>query len=221
MVRVLKDAAVQGLRLTGANTLMHWRQRDAVLVLTYHGVVPERTEDAALSYDAATRSVDEFERQLRALRRRFNPVGLRDVRDWVERGRALPPHPVLLTLDDGYRNSLVYAAPLLERYGIPAVVFLSTGYIGGQRILWPVEMVLLVMRWPHAVIAHPAGGAESAVPSGSRLRYLLGKRIVETCKRLPAQRTEEYFQYLRDRSEVDPTLAEADGYAFMTWDDVR
>jgi peptidoglycan/xylan/chitin deacetylase (PgdA/CDA1 family)/GT2 family glycosyltransferase len=41
-----------------------------------------------------------------------------------------PPKTVLLTFDDGYRNVLENAAPVLERLGIPAVVFAVTGRTG-------------------------------------------------------------------------------------------
>jgi peptidoglycan/xylan/chitin deacetylase (PgdA/CDA1 family) len=43
---------------------------------------------------------------------------------------TLPPRSALLTFDDGYRSMLHAAAPRLERFGFPAVLFVPTAYIG-------------------------------------------------------------------------------------------
>jgi peptidoglycan/xylan/chitin deacetylase (PgdA/CDA1 family) len=45
-------------------------------------------------------------------------------------GVPLPPSSVLITFDDGYRDNLEHAAPILQRYGYRAVQFVPLGYIG-------------------------------------------------------------------------------------------
>jgi peptidoglycan/xylan/chitin deacetylase (PgdA/CDA1 family) len=51
-----------------------------------------------------------------------------------------------VTFDDGYADNLYNAKPLLERYGIPATVFLITGYIEDKRQLWWEELVRLLLQ---------------------------------------------------------------------------
>lgn len=41
-----------------------------------------------------------------------------------------------LTFDDGWRDNLTHAFPVLQEMGIPASIFLSTGYIGQPRGFW-------------------------------------------------------------------------------------
>ena len=41
-----------------------------------------------------------------------------------------------LTFDDGYADNLINAKPLLERYGIPATVFVASGYVGAKDPFW-------------------------------------------------------------------------------------
>jgi peptidoglycan/xylan/chitin deacetylase (PgdA/CDA1 family) len=41
--------------------------------------------------------------------------------------------PVALTFDDGYRDFLTDAVPVLERYGFKATMYLPTGFIGDRR----------------------------------------------------------------------------------------
>src|SRR5262249_35924765 len=44
----------------------------------------------------------------------------------------LPAKAVLITFDDGYRDNLDNAVPILERYGYPAVIFVPIGYLDGS-----------------------------------------------------------------------------------------
>jgi peptidoglycan/xylan/chitin deacetylase (PgdA/CDA1 family) len=53
---------------------------------------------------------------------------------YVER-RPLPPGAVLITFDDGYRDNLVNAAPVLQKHGYPAVQFVPLAYVGDQQPL--------------------------------------------------------------------------------------
>jgi peptidoglycan/xylan/chitin deacetylase (PgdA/CDA1 family) len=45
-------------------------------------------------------------------------------------GAALPQGAVLITFDDGYRDNLANAAPVLQRHGYPAVQFVPIAYVG-------------------------------------------------------------------------------------------
>jgi peptidoglycan/xylan/chitin deacetylase (PgdA/CDA1 family) len=56
---------------------------------------------------------------------------------------------VLVTFDDGYADNLYEAVPLLERYKIPAIVFLASGYIGQPHFWW--DMVETIFRYPTAI----------------------------------------------------------------------
>jgi peptidoglycan/xylan/chitin deacetylase (PgdA/CDA1 family) len=98
-------------------------------VLMYHKV-NDRPENP-LSVPVGT--FDEQMSQLRDLG--YTVVGLDDVLDHYRRGVALPTRPVLITFDDGYRDNLEHAAPVLGRHGYPGVVFVPIGYLDGTRPL--------------------------------------------------------------------------------------
>ena len=65
----------------------------------------------------------------------YRPVSLDDVLSFYLDGVLLPPRAVLITFDDGYLDNLANAAPILGRYGYPAVVFVPIGYIDDSRPL--------------------------------------------------------------------------------------
>jgi len=51
--------------------------------------------------------------------------------DLLDRDIAPPPATVVITFDDGYEDNLAVAAPLLLARGLPATVFVTTGFLPG------------------------------------------------------------------------------------------
>ncbi len=98
-------------------------------VLMYHKVND-------LSGNPVTVPVALFEEQLAQIRDLgYTVVSVDAVLDHFTHGAALPAKAVLITFDDGYRDNLVNAAPILQRYGYPAVVFVPIGYLDSVRPL--------------------------------------------------------------------------------------
>ncbi len=64
----------------------------------------------------------QLEADLRWLRENgYETVSVRRLLDWVDGRGALPEKPCMITFDDGYETTGVWAAPLLEKYGFCAV----------------------------------------------------------------------------------------------------
>ncbi len=74
----------------------------------------------------------------------YSPVPLGAVRDHYLHGAALPERAVLITFDDGYRDNLENALPVLRRHGYPAVLFVPIGFLDDGRPL-PHEESLLAL----------------------------------------------------------------------------
>jgi len=98
-------------------------------------------------------SPEHFEQQLAALCRVADVVPLSAL-DWRLRAGRNGRPAVALTFDDGYADNLHVALPLLERYGLPATVFLATGWIDRPDPFWwdrLSEVVLSIQRLPSEV----------------------------------------------------------------------
>ncbi|MDQ0084948.1 biofilm PGA synthesis lipoprotein PgaB [Variovorax boronicumulans] len=69
----------------------------------------------------------------------YHPVSLQQIVDARAGGKPLPPRPVLLTFDDGYRSAYTKVFPLLKRYNYPALMALVTSWLEvpqGQQVHW-------------------------------------------------------------------------------------
>jgi peptidoglycan/xylan/chitin deacetylase (PgdA/CDA1 family) len=74
----------------------------------------------------------------------YVPVPLDAVVEHYLRGAPLPPKAVLLTFDDGYRDNLENAVPILRRHGFPAVLFVPIGFLDDARPLPHEESLRLL-----------------------------------------------------------------------------
>ncbi len=103
--------------------------RRPALVLMYHGIdhVPaERDPHAMFVKPAAFRA--QVERLLEA---GFVPISELDYLAGL-RGAPLPRRAVLITFDDGYTGVGEHAAPFLASLGVPSVLYVPAGLLGGK-----------------------------------------------------------------------------------------
>jgi peptidoglycan/xylan/chitin deacetylase (PgdA/CDA1 family) len=82
-----------------------------------------------------------FKAQMEWLARHgFHAITVRQLYEALERRAPLPSHPILITFDDGYRDVLHNAAPVLHRLGMAAAAFIITDRVGGPDpsfLTWP------------------------------------------------------------------------------------
>ncbi|HUI63177.1 MAG TPA: polysaccharide deacetylase family protein, partial [Steroidobacteraceae bacterium] len=78
-----------------------------------------------------------FEEHVRYISRSFTPRRLRDVVHKLMAHQALDSRSVVVTVDDGYRDFLEHAYPILLRYRVPATIYVVTEFADGQIWLWP------------------------------------------------------------------------------------
>jgi peptidoglycan/xylan/chitin deacetylase (PgdA/CDA1 family) len=78
---------------------------------------------------------ERFESQLRVLREHVDFVPLASLRDQLRVGRRARP-VVAVTFDDGHLDNLENAKPVLDRYEVPATVFVTTGWTGRNEGFW-------------------------------------------------------------------------------------
>ena len=109
-------------------------------LLYWSGVASEEMRGARIVSLHATprRRAAELARQLEYLKRAFRVVGLDELVQRLEIGASVEGM-VALTFDDGLRNQVEVAYPLLERYELPATFFLCPQLVEERAWLWTHE----------------------------------------------------------------------------------
>lgn len=116
------------------------RMLPRALVLIYHRVANLESDPQRLSV-----APENFDEHMDTLARSFNPISLRTLVDDLGKG-YIRDRAVVVTFDDGYEDNYHNARPILEKYGIPATIFVSTNYSRNRREFWWDELERLILR---------------------------------------------------------------------------
>lgn len=102
-----------------------------IIFLMYHRVCPDPKK---WEYD--TIHPVTFEKQLQWLNKTYSFVSLDMVNDFLVNGTIPHCNMVAITFDDGYKDTFLYAFPILKKYRIPATILLTTGNIATRKLFW-------------------------------------------------------------------------------------
>jgi peptidoglycan/xylan/chitin deacetylase (PgdA/CDA1 family) len=97
----------------------------------------------------------------------YEIVPLADVPDRLRRPRG---RFVCLTFDDGYRDNLVHALPVLEKHKAPFTIFVTAGFADRTATLWWSDLAEALERMPEAEIA----GQRMPLPSPTQQQAAFG-----------------------------------------------
>ncbi len=181
------------------------------MVLGWHNV-----EGTWCFPSAPGRGTRGLERQLRTLRRLVTVVPLAAALTDLAAGRPLPRRALAITFDDGYRDNLTLAGPMLRRLGLPATCFLVPELLSGRADPW----------WERLAWAFTAASAPGVEWAGQRLG-LAGPTERRRAFRLVAQPLKEIDREQRTRAVDDlvARLAPPGRYdpsgQFLDWDGAR
>lgn len=140
---VFSDESV-GLVDVGANEAK-------IPVLMYHHIADE--------INSVTVSEENFDAQMKAITDAgYTALSMAELYDYVMGTGTLPEKPVMITFDDGYRSNYELALPILEKYGMKAVMF-PIGVSIGKSAYKDTDHAII----PHAALSEIASMADSGV----------------------------------------------------------
>lgn len=118
------------MRLTSS-----WYSMDGgTIVLMYHSVADQSSAKWVDPRNHVPAEV--FEQQMQYLAQYKKVIPLDSLIETLAEGKKPANDSVVLTFDDGYLDNLQIAAPILERLGMSATLFLPTGYIDRGETQW-------------------------------------------------------------------------------------
>lgn len=212
--RLVRDAATvlhaAGLTRPLATITSRLRRKPGYLILAYHRVNDERDP----FFPAVPTTV--FERQMRFVATTYRVLPVEELAARAAAG-TLPRNALAITFDDGYRDTLTHAAPILARYGLPATVFLATGFIGGAGVAWFDRLAWALRTTRRECLRMPSGATLCLTTVEERLHAL--DRLLGYLKRLPDEECRRTVDTLLER--LDVSEAQNVKTLMLTWDDVH
>jgi peptidoglycan/xylan/chitin deacetylase (PgdA/CDA1 family) len=130
--------------------------------------------------------------------------------------------PVVITVDDGYRDFYEVAFPVLRQARIPATLFVTTGFVDGTSWLWWDRLEALL-------VAAPSQRLELATTKGPLVLELTTRegrtaawhQVADRCRFLSDDAKETLLGDLARRLAVEPPESPPESHLPVTWDQIR
>ena len=194
-----------------------------VPIFMYHHISNKPTHNA-LDYSLTVTTTD-FNQQLNWLSQHgFQSIDQTELFDALYYGKLLPPHPMILTFDDGYEDAYTDALPALQAHHYRAVFYIITGMIGGNYMTWgQVHQLFLDGMQISSHTVHHVNIGQPPPPTTTQEELTVSKKTLEALLGQPVQ----FFCYPTGEPFHLDTVAEQqivlkdlfdDGYVSATLD---
>jgi peptidoglycan/xylan/chitin deacetylase (PgdA/CDA1 family) len=213
LVRRVRDRYRLSISPNDGRRRFSFRKRNeaSARILYYHRV----NEDNDPFFPAI--STELFEQEMRFLRRHYTVVSLSELLDRLIGQTAKPV--VAITFDDGYRDNYQNAFPILERYGLPATIFLTTGSMDADEPLWFERLAFACKRTLREFLDLEIGGAKRLQMRTEAERLRANDRVFSILRTLPD--SERRLCLDRILSELDIREDAELRDRMLTWNQVR
>ena len=163
---------------------------DRVAILIYHRVLA--SPDALRTFDI---NVDDFRDQMKWVRECFHVLPLYDVLQGM-RNEDRPLPAVAITFDDGYRDNVNVALPVLKELGLHATFFIASGYLNGG-MMWNDGVIEYLRTVPDGKLDLGCVGMGKVEVGSLAERRRLVYELLNKLKYLPFEERESAVNCLR------------------------
>jgi peptidoglycan/xylan/chitin deacetylase (PgdA/CDA1 family) len=157
----------------------------------------------------------EFEVALQYLTRHYTPVSLQAVLD--SNGRELPGRAVLVTFDDAYASVVELAAPLCQKYGVPAVFFVNAAFVDNRRLAPDNLVCYVASQQGMENVRKAAGTLGRSVPPMQSLREVFASFFPS----ITLVEREAFLEALKHLSGIDERRLAEESALYLTAKQLR
>lgn len=117
------------------NKVIKYRNQTNVHILAYHRICEKEPDNYIFNSELYSATVDDFDAQMRYVSENFNVINFSQLDDYSINDRN-EKNFLIITFDDGYYDNYSLAMPILDKYQLPATVFLATQNIDTGELFW-------------------------------------------------------------------------------------
>jgi peptidoglycan/xylan/chitin deacetylase (PgdA/CDA1 family) len=208
----LKESVVRNLSRLGLFELGRVMRRNKIAILCYHRFSSSAIPDRFLSLSL-------FESHLKYLKKRFTFISFKEMHHLLE-GKLRVKNPLILTVDDGYKDFVDGAFPLLKRYQIPAALFVTTRFVDGEIWLWPDIVTYSIRNTSKTRVELPS--SEPDLPLQTKVEKINARnRLVSICKQMGKEEKLQFLLDLAARLETRIPPEPPPEFQSVSWEDLR
>ena len=203
-----KAGARAALHHMGGLAALRYLNRRKFRVLTFHSFAEanEPNVEAICAYVVA----------------HFEPLSLSAVVDSLKNRAELPNNALTITVDDGYKNYLMYGHPVFHRHKLPVTLYAVSGFAAGRLWLWPDQIEFGLRQTAKTSLSITWGdeAVEFALGSAQQKSEAIGN-LTETLKVLPNQQRLAFMAGFGRLCGVEIPAVPPRQHAAMNWEELR
>ena len=199
-------------------------------ILMFHRVIDNSNKEENCVLPTICISRDNFESLIRFISKYYKVISVSDYLKSLKNRFRLPYNGLILSFDDGYKEILENALPLLQEYGLPAVLFVPTAMIDNGGSYWWDEIYSLLQNTKNSAIAKECSGDPRIDRYLSWTNRILSKQpkdrrraiieFIEALQNAKAELRNRVVQFLlrdyrsRNQNQTQDRMV-------LTWDQIR
>jgi peptidoglycan/xylan/chitin deacetylase (PgdA/CDA1 family) len=166
-------------------------------------------------------SVDLFDQQVRYLCCRYRVLSLGQLQAALL-AKSVPDNAIVLTIDDGYQDFYRLAFPVLQKYGVPATLYVTTDFVDGRMWFWWDAVRLILSETPRRALDVPAHGATRTFDlARDKERRAAWSAVGNVCLSLRLPQRERFLSALADDLRVTVPTTPPPKFRPVTWPQVQ
>lgn len=143
----LREGLVESLDLLGVNAVYRQINSHKILLLNYHGICDDDFDGGNYSQRHMRKGV--FRRHVAYLREKgFHFASLLEICNTLRDPSRRPQKMVTLTFDDGFRNVVRNAYPIMQEFGAKGCIYVISDLAGTRRVIWPIWLEMHTLANP-------------------------------------------------------------------------
>jgi len=143
---------------------------------------------------------DLFDCQMGRVARFCNVLPLEAAIDGLRHG-SLPSRAACITFDDGYADNATVALPILQRHGLPATFFISTGFLDGG-LMWNDRIIESIRRSRRTEIDLSDAGLGRCPLADTAGRRSAAEALIKAVRYKESAERSRLVDLVADRAEV-------------------
>ena len=190
-------------------------------ILLYHGVTSVKSKGIE-NISKKHIDINIFEKQMRYLNKYCSILSIDEVVNLYSKKAKITGEYFVVTFDDGFKNNFTNAFPILLKYNIPAIFYISTGMINSKNLFWVDQIECCVnnsTKKKFTININKRNYTFNLNNINNRAKALF--TIKKICKKLSKEKKDDVITSLKEKLEIEPSVKFSKNYELLNWSDIR
>lgn len=191
-------------------------------ILCYHGVTIQKSYGIE-NYSRKHIPHAIFKKQLNIIKNSCQVISMDDIIDIYKNKINIKDNLTAITFDDGFKNNIEIALPILEEFNFGATLYITSGLIGTNKLFWVDQLENSINHYKKENLKIDLNGEIFDFKTKTKQNKIQAlNKIKKYCKEANNNEKNRVVDYVNQLCEGDRTnRTKVSNYEVMNWDDIK